>query len=528
MTQGEIEALTVTMEQAASRLEIDLMKDIVRRIKANSDITSSAEYQINRLRQLGLADDYIKQKIQIYLKASEKEISRLYSEVIENEYEKFASVYSDMDITFTPFGEHIALQTMVQAVRKQTEDTFTNISQTLGFSISQGGKSGFVSISEYYQRSIDNAILGIASGAFDYNTALNKVVKEMTRSGLRTVDYASGRKYRIESASRTAMMTGFSQVTRYMNEQTAHDLGTEDYETSYHIGARPAHQLWQGRVYSYQELVDICGLGSVTGLCGANCYHWYTPFIRGISVRTYTDDQLNRMIADENRPKQYNGKEYTTYEALQKQRSMELLMRKQRQDITLLSDGEGNDLDILAAQTRYRSTMQEYAEFSESMRLPQQRERIYMDGLGKLVSQKSIQVARKADRLYNKGSTEANVKVYIQDEKLRRELKSDDTPKSIEYGKQGKHIKTHNNYMPGRSYLIITESEAQELVNRYAGTGWIQRDGKGNWTHKEIITSDKTIGVVVNPVTGEETETRKFVIHYSKNGVHIVPSREEK
>lgn len=162
------------------------------------------------------------------------------------------------------------------------------------------------------------------------------------------------------------------------------------------------------------------------------------------------------------------------------------------------------------------------------MRFPQQRERIYMDGLGKLVSQKSTQVARKADRLYNKGSTEANVKVYIQDEKLRRELRSDDTPKNIESGKQGKHIKTHNNYIPGRSYLIITESEAQELVNRYAGTEWIQRDGKGNWTHKEIITSDKMIGVVVNPVTGEETETRKFVIHYSKNGVHIVPSREEK
>lgn len=51
MTQGEIEALTVTMEQAASRLEMNIMKDIVRRIKANSDMTATAEYQINRLRQ---------------------------------------------------------------------------------------------------------------------------------------------------------------------------------------------------------------------------------------------------------------------------------------------------------------------------------------------------------------------------------------------------------------------------------------------------------------------------------------------
>ena len=63
MTQGEIESLTIAMEKAASRLEMDIMKDIVRRIKANEGLTSTAEYQIDRLRQMGLADDYIKKEI---------------------------------------------------------------------------------------------------------------------------------------------------------------------------------------------------------------------------------------------------------------------------------------------------------------------------------------------------------------------------------------------------------------------------------------------------------------------------------
>ena len=62
MTQGEIEALTITMEKAAAQLEIDIMKDIVRRIKANEGMTSTAEYQINRLRQLGLSDAYIQEE----------------------------------------------------------------------------------------------------------------------------------------------------------------------------------------------------------------------------------------------------------------------------------------------------------------------------------------------------------------------------------------------------------------------------------------------------------------------------------
>lgn len=388
MTQGEIEALTVTMEKAAEHLEIDIMKDIVRRIKANEDMTSAAEYQINRLRQLGLSDAYIQEQIQTYLKVSTQEMNRIFSDVVENQYEKFSTMYEDAGIVQKPFGNHMAIQTVISSALTQTADSFRNLSQSLGFTVQRGSRTEFLPIAKYYQRTLDNAILGIATGAFDYSSALNRVVKEMTRSGLRTVDYASGRSYRIESASRTAIMTGFSQITRYMNEQTAAELGTDDYEVSYHMGARPAHQWWQGRVYSYQELIYTCGLGTVTGLCGINCYHWYEPFIRGISVRNYTDEELDSMITDENRPKIYQGKEYTTYTALQKQRQIELLMRKQRQDIVLLKEGDGGSLDILAAQSRYRNTMNDYISFSKAMKLPQQMERVYMDGLGRVYSGK--------------------------------------------------------------------------------------------------------------------------------------------
>lgn len=404
MSQGEIEALTITMEKAAAQLELDIMKDIVRRIKANSGMTSTAEYQINRLRQLGLSDAYIQEQIQTYLKVSDEEMDRIFHDVVENQYEKFSGAYESVGLTQKPFGDHVAIQTVISSALTQTGDTFKNISQSLGFAVQKNGQTEFLPVAEYYQQTLDNAILGIATGAFDYNSALKKAVKEMTRSGLRTVDYASGRSYRIESATRTALMTGFSQITRYMNEQTAAELGTDDYEVSYHMGARPTHQWWQGRVYSYQELIFTCGLGTVTGLCGINCYHWYEPFIRGVSVRNYTDEQLDEMIREENRPKSYRGKEYTTYTALQRQRKLELQMRKQRQDITLLKEGEGSALDILAAQSRYRYTMNEYVAFSNAMKLPQQMERVYMDGLGKVGRSGTIPKPKR--RVKNIGSFE--------------------------------------------------------------------------------------------------------------------------
>ena len=123
-------------------------------------------------------------------------------------------------------------------------------------------------------------------------------------------------------------MTGFRQVQGMINEQTAAALGTDTYEVTYHVGARPSHQPWQGRVWTMAQLRSVCGLGTVTGLHGANCYHDYDAFIPGVSERVYTDEQLEEMIQRENTPKTYNGRQYTTYEALQQQRAMETAMRK--------------------------------------------------------------------------------------------------------------------------------------------------------------------------------------------------------
>lgn len=384
LAQGDMERLAAAMERAASKLEADIMKDIVRRIRANGDMTSSAEYQINRLRQMGKGDAYIKEQIQMFLKASDEEVERIYHGVTENEYIDLSGLYSKAGKAQTPFGDHTAIQTAISAALTQSRGMFRNITQTLGFTKMQGSKRIFTPLAEYYQRTLDEAALGVITGAFSYQSVLKKAVKEMTGSGLRTVSYASGKSLRIESAARTALMTGLGQITSRMNETVAEEIGTDDYEISYHIGARPEHQPWQGRVYSQEELRSVCGLGTVTGLCGINCYHYYIPFMKGVSVRNYTDAELDRMIAEENRPKSYQGKEYTTYQALQKQRDMELVMRKYRQDIALLKEGEGNDFDVLAAQARYRTAMDGYVEFSQAMGLPQQKERVYMDGLGRV------------------------------------------------------------------------------------------------------------------------------------------------
>ena len=59
-------------------------------------------------------------------------------------------------------------------------------------------------------------------------------------------------------------------------------------------------------------------------------------------------------------------------------------MKTQRQKIKLLQVGKADEDDIIAARCRYRGTSQEYTRFSKAMDLPQQRERVTVDGLGNI------------------------------------------------------------------------------------------------------------------------------------------------
>ena len=90
------------------------------------------------------------------------------------------------------------------------------------------------------------------------------------------------------------------------------------------------------------------------------------------------------MNAEENTPIAYNGKEYTKYEALQKQRKLETVMRAERQKIKLLEEAGADEDDIINARCKYRGTSQEYTRFSKAMELPQQRARVTVDGLGNI------------------------------------------------------------------------------------------------------------------------------------------------
>lgn len=377
--------LSAGIEKRYRNLEARIMEDVIRRIRKTGTITSTADYQLLRYYILGNSTKDIEDIIKKAVGDSYPETFELYDEVIEQYYTRAKQLYEQVNENFIPYEENQELQQLTKALVQRSNDELYNITRSLGFKVDMGGgRLVFSPLADYYNEYLDNAIVEITSGAFDYNSVIRRVVTQMTNSGLRTVDYASGYTSRCDVAARRAVMTGISQLTGKISEMNAEKLHTDYFEIDWHGGARPTHRVWQGKVWSREELRTVCGLGTVTGLNGANCYHTYYPFVPGVSERQFSDKWLNEQNMKEDKPKRFRGREYTKYEATQRQRYLETNMRAQREKVRLLQKAGADEETIMLAKCKYQAQLDEYKAFSSKMDLVEQRERIYYDMRGRV------------------------------------------------------------------------------------------------------------------------------------------------
>lgn len=386
-------------------LEDRIMQDIVRRINMAGKITSTADWQINRLKILGYSSEDIEASLKETLNATYPEMFELYDKVINWEYVRNKDVYEQINAEYIPYNENEQLKQITEGIKRQTQRDLENITQSLGFYLDYGdGRRVLTPLAQVYQGFLDAACMDIVSGAFDYNSVLRRVVTQLTNSGLRQIDYVSGRSNRIDVAARRAIMTGMSQITGKITDYNAEKLGVDHFEVAWHSGARPTHAVWQGKVWTREQLINVCGLGSATGLLGINCYHEYYPFFPGISERNWTDEWLEEKKRQENTPKTFGGKEYTLYEAKQQQRKMETAMRAQREKVKLLEAGGADPDEVMLARAKYQGQLDEYAKFSRKMGVKQERERVYLDMQGFVATNTKKENARyTAEMIKNSG-----------------------------------------------------------------------------------------------------------------------------
>ncbi len=377
-----LDALPEELAELFRALEITLLEEICSRLKAADELNEVTVQGIRALRSHGIDLKKIENAIRKTSGISETKLNELLDDVVERNQKYYTDL---IDLAHITQPETLVDAAEVAAIRAQTLDTFRNLTASMGFLVDAGRT--MLPPAKAYQWALDNAVMQVQRGAINYNQAIRTAVKELADSGLKVVDYESGHRDQVDVAARRAVMTGVSQICAKYTEQSAEYLDTPYFEVSAHSGARDkpgpspwsSHKDWQGKVYSirtgdiYPSIYEVCGLGAVDGLEGANCRHRRNVWVEGVSERTYTDEKLEHI--DDGLGCTFDGKTYTAYEATQMQRRVERTIRKLKREKAAYKAAELHE-DENAVNIRLRRLNAKYKAFSMAAGLPEQRERM--------------------------------------------------------------------------------------------------------------------------------------------------------
>lgn len=383
------------------RFENFVIEDIARRINKAGNITDMAKWQVIKAKEFGVLQSKLEKELDILIDESETLLKELFYQVGELSINQDNSIFIKAGVGQIDLESNDTLKKIIKAATKQTDGELFNLTGSLGFAQTIGGRVVYKPVAKYYQDAMDLAILQISSGTLDYNTAIRQAIKSITNSGLRYINYESGWSNRVDVAVRRAIMTGSNQMSQQLTLESMRQLGAEFVETTAHIGARPDHAEWQGKVFSYKgrskeypEFEEATGYGTGDGLGGWNCRHSFFPFFPGISERAYDDKRLEDL---KNKTVEYDGEVMSYYDATQKQRKMEQAIRQVRRELIAYNE-VGLKEDFKIKSIALKRLENRYKDFSNSVGIYTEKERLQVFGFNKSLSQKAVWASKNSNK----------------------------------------------------------------------------------------------------------------------------------
>lgn len=528
LTPEELLELVDTMQPVLDDLNTWITRDLIRRLMARLErgeleLTNTDLWQVQVYQEAGGHVEALQRELASFLDVAEEEIGRIFEDAGIRAYAADCLIYAAAGHTVEELGENERMLRILQDTYDRTCGEVYNFTRTTA---QQSQKR--------LMKALDNAHMKVVTGAQSYTAAVREAVEELAK-GQAEVVYPTGHVDTLETAVLRAVRTGTAQASGNMALQGMIDHDWDIILVSAHLGARYGdggenpgnHHWWQGKFYTrtgaapnLPDFYEATGYGTGEGLSGWNCRHSFGP---GDGVH----NPYTAYDAEENRK---------AYDLSQKQRAMERAIRKTKRELLGFLEAINRETDeetkksLQADYDKTASKLSEqnaaYKEFCKSNDMKPYDDRLYTAKWSREEASRAVGAAKRYKKALETLDKQAVKEHNDRVEAVRRMIKSDEIPKTLNLGHQIKHIKSSKGYIDGRSYIYGDLAEAQRLVDQYHGTGEPGRTRKGDWNQKEVVISDSVIGVNVD-LDGVETETRKFVIHYGKKGTHVVPSKEE-
>lgn len=285
-------------EQIAEELHVDIINRIIDRIMTRMSrgeefmLTSYDKWQIETLQEAGFLLEDIQEEISRKTKQQLEEVREAMEEAGVTALEYDDKIYRDAGLSPTALEQSPYMIRLMQRDYEATMGEWKNFTRTTADASRQ-----------MYITALDNAYNLVTSGAISYTQAFKEALDSIVNEGVK-IKFPSGREDTIETATLRAIRTGVSQMSAHIQIARMDEVGWDLVLVSSHLGARPDHQTWQGKVYSrtgtnYPDFVESTRYGYVDGLCGANCRHNFSPYFEGMeNPFEHYDDEENQKRYD--------------------------------------------------------------------------------------------------------------------------------------------------------------------------------------------------------------------------------------
>ena len=288
-------------------------------------LTSSDRWRIEVLQDSGYLLEDITAELAKYTKRQEKEIKTAMEEAGVKALEYDDKIYQAAGLSPMPLTQSPALIRLMERNYRATLGEWNNYTR----STAQAAQ-------RFFLNECDLAYNKVMSGAVSYSQAVREAVEAAVSGGV-YVDYPTGHRDTIETATARAVRTGIAQAAGDISVKRMEEMDWDIILVSAHIGARTGdggqnpgnHLWWQGQFYSrtgrdkrFPNFYEHTGYGTGEGLCGWNCRH---SFGSGDGVNNpYQDIQT----ADNVRMEKLE----------QRQRALERRVRKTKREVMVLQE----------------------------------------------------------------------------------------------------------------------------------------------------------------------------------------------
>lgn len=313
---------TEPAEEIAEKLHADILRRIIERILARQKrgdeyiLTAVDKWQLETLQEAGYLLSDIQKELAAATKLMVTEIAEAMEDAGVRALDYDDKVYLDAGLDPVPLTQSPHLISIMQRDYEATVGEWKNFTRTTATAAQQT-----------FIRACDDAYHLAMTGTISMSQAVAEAVEKLIDDGIKIEwkdkDGNVTRTDTIQTAVTRAVRTGIAQASAEIQLARMDEMEWDLILVSSHLGARPEHAEWQGKVYSrtgngYPDFVSSTKYGTVTGLDGANCRHSFGP---------YFEEQGNPF-------EQYDSEENRkAYEAEQRRNELERRMSKKKQEL---------------------------------------------------------------------------------------------------------------------------------------------------------------------------------------------------